>query len=107
MTDVQRWTERVGDAIDDVVGRVSDGVVDIIRTMVGAYEYGGVGEVGASAAACAGAKKGTRLGGKVWRETVDQEVTQVMGSFGGRKGYVGEDLRGARTGLDLPKSSEW
>lgn len=77
LTDVQRKAERRGDAINEVTESTGKGVGDEIRTMVGACEDSAVGKC-SSVERSRGMK---RLGDEVREETVDQVVTQVVGSF--------------------------
>uniref|UniRef100_A0A0L8GAX9 G-protein coupled receptors family 1 profile domain-containing protein n=1 Tax=Octopus bimaculoides TaxID=37653 RepID=A0A0L8GAX9_OCTBM len=55
LTDVQGRTERAGDSVNDVARSAGKGVIDMLGTMTGDCEGGGVGEVGASVTAWAGA----------------------------------------------------
>lgn len=57
LTDIPRRAERTGDTRDDVAKDTSDGVVDMLRTMMSACAEGGTEEIGASAAEWVGARE--------------------------------------------------
>lgn len=61
LSGVRRRAERTEDAIYDVAGGESEGVVEMIGTMLGACETAGVEEVGARTAVWGGAGEAARL----------------------------------------------
>lgn len=71
LTNVQGRAERAGDAVNDVTGSSGEGDRDVLRTMKGTYEEGGIGELWASTAAWAVPEEAAKLGGGITEETVD------------------------------------
>lgn len=70
LTDVQRRVE-LGDTVNDIDRSAGKRFRDVIRTIMGTCENGGVGEAGANAAAWVGDGERDKLEDESLEETVD------------------------------------